>query len=111
MTSRRGEDSGGAAHIGDSELSSGLYYGYVVVNIPQLMENCGLDFSTADADERHIPALVVRNLVHLISTVTPASKLRLHGGLGLRRLRAGSRRAHGSPAAWPTPSARRSPHR
>ncbi|MBF0426648.1 MAG: type I-E CRISPR-associated protein Cas7/Cse4/CasC [Magnetococcales bacterium] len=56
----------GSGHINDSELTSGLFYGYVVVDIPLLVENLASDRQTA--------AQVVENLLHLIATVSPGAK-------------------------------------
>ena len=61
-----GEDAG-AAHIGDTELTAGLFYGYVVVDVPELVANVSGD--------HNISAKVVANLLHLIATVSPGAKL------------------------------------
>ena len=55
----------GTAHLGESELAGGLFYGYVAVDIEQLVANLGGDEETA--------AEVTRRLVHLITTVTPGA--------------------------------------
>ena len=57
----------GAAGIFDTELASGLYYVYVVVDVPRLIENLGGDDTLAGR--------VVEHLVHLIATVSPGAKL------------------------------------
>jgi CRISPR system Cascade subunit CasC len=75
-------DSGepGSAGIFDTELASGLYYGYVVIDIPQLFENLeGFDaklcFAEAtDNDRRSLSGQVARNLLHLVATVSPGAK-------------------------------------
>ena len=58
------------------ELTAGLFYGYVVVDVPSLVSNlegCPDDeWQTAD---RALCAKVVENLLHLITTVTPGAKL------------------------------------
>ena len=61
------EDDAGADHIGESELTSGLFYGYVVVDREMLLRNLGGDSEMAGE--------VTRRLVHLIATVTPGAKL------------------------------------
>ena len=61
------EDDTGADHIGESELTSGLFYGYVVVDREMLLRNLGGDSEMAGE--------VTRRLVHLIATVTPGAKL------------------------------------
>lgn len=67
----------GSAGIFDTELTSGLYYGYVVVDIPLLVGNLtGIDpekWAGADVD-RELPAKVVEHLIHLIATVSPGAK-------------------------------------
>ena len=60
-----GEDSGSAG-IFDMELTSGLYYGYVVVDIGLLVSNLSQD--------GEIAAKVVEHLVHLIAQVSPGAK-------------------------------------
>lgn len=70
-----GEDAG-AAGIFDTELTSGLYYGYVVVDVPLLVSNlsgCARGAWQGDVDRR-LAAKVVENLVHLIATVSPGAK-------------------------------------
>jgi CRISPR system Cascade subunit CasC len=70
----------GSAGIFDTELTSGLYYGYVVVDIPQLVENleaiqrqdCFAAQTTAE--QRSLSAQVVAHLLHLIATVSPGAK-------------------------------------
>jgi CRISPR system Cascade subunit CasC len=57
----------GSAHLGETELTSGLFYGYVVVDVPLLVSNIGGDSSLA--------AQVVEHLIHLIATVSPGAKL------------------------------------
>jgi CRISPR system Cascade subunit CasC len=57
----------GSAHIGETELTSGLFYGYVVVDIPLLVANIGGD--------RNLAAQIVERLIHLITTVSPGAKL------------------------------------
>lgn len=66
----------GSGHIGEAELTSGLFYLYVVVDLPQLVSNltgcAAADWRGAD------PALaqdVVRRLVPLIATTSPGAKL------------------------------------
>ncbi len=71
-----GEGELGAGHINTSELNSGLFYGYVVVDVPLLVSNlegCGRE-DWRDADRR-LPAEVVRRMVHIVATVSPGAKL------------------------------------
>lgn len=66
----------GSGHIGSAELTSGLFYGYVVVDLPLLVSNL-TGSSTADWQDadRGLAAEVVRRLVRLIPTVSPGAKL------------------------------------
>ncbi|MBS4099024.1 MAG: type I-E CRISPR-associated protein Cas7/Cse4/CasC [Sulfuricella sp.] len=70
----------GSAGIFDTELASGLYYGYVVVDVPQLVENLeGIQaadcFAPATpAERRELAGRVVQHLLHLIATVSPGAK-------------------------------------
>lgn len=68
----------GAAHAGDMELGAGLFYGYVVVDVPLLISNlCGCDRREwrdqpeAIGDARD----VLTSLVKSIATVSPGAKL------------------------------------
>ena len=73
----QGEDEDpGAAHIGDMELTAGLFYGYVVVDVPGLISNlegCAPD-GWHDAD-KSLAGQVLHNLIRLIATVSPGAKL------------------------------------
>lgn len=70
----------GSAGIFDTELSSGLYYGYVVVDVRQLVENLeGIGAQTCFAEStpserRELAGRVVQHLLHLIATVSPGAK-------------------------------------
>ena len=61
------EDELGSGHIGSMELTSGVYYGYVVVDLPLLVENLSRDSDLA--------AKVVAALAGLIARVSPGAKL------------------------------------
>ena len=61
------EDDGGADTIQESELTSGLFYGYVVIALPGLISNCG--------GNQELAARIVHNLVYLIAEVSPGAKL------------------------------------
>lgn len=70
----------GSAGIFDTELASGLYYGYVVVDVPQLIENLE-GIATKDCfspqtpvERRELAGRVVEHLIHLIATVSPGAK-------------------------------------
>ena len=68
----------GSAGIFDTELASGLYYGYVVVDVPQLIANLegekAQDWATLPAEKRELAGRVVQHLLHLIATVSPGAK-------------------------------------
>ena len=70
------DEDPGAAHIGDMELTAGLFYGYVVVDVPGLVSNLtGSDSADWQSADRELAATVVKHLVHLIATVSPGAKL------------------------------------
>jgi len=56
----------GSGHINASELTSGVFYGYVVIDVNGLLENLG--------DDRRLAGDVVQKLVHMIATVSPGAK-------------------------------------
>ncbi|WP_343526967.1 type I-E CRISPR-associated protein Cas7/Cse4/CasC [Sphingomonas sp.] len=69
-------DDAGAAGVFDTELTSGLYYGYVVVDIPLLVSNltgCARADWAGDHD-RALAAQVVEHLIHLVAEVSPGAK-------------------------------------
>jgi len=74
---KREEDAdAGAAGVFDTELTSGLYYGYVVVDVPALVSNltgCARAEWAGDPD-RALAARVVENLVWLIAEISPGAK-------------------------------------
>lgn len=73
------DEDAGAAHAGDMELGAGLFYGYVVVDVPLLVSNlCGCDPTSWQAQPQ--PTLqdtrdVLERLVQAIATVSPGAKL------------------------------------
>ncbi len=70
------ESSLGAAHINATELTSGLYYGYVVVDLPLLISNLeGCPTESWEQTNRTRAARVVEHLLHLIAKVSPGAKL------------------------------------
>src|SRR3546814_413592 len=56
----------GSGHINVTELTSGLFYGYVVIDLQELVDNMSGDTVLA--------ARAVEHLVHLIATVSPGAK-------------------------------------
>lgn len=57
----------GAGHINSTDLTTGLFYGYIAVDVGLLTSNLGGDAALA--------AQTVDALVHLIATVSPGAKL------------------------------------
>lgn len=78
LTSRADGDDAGSAGIFDMELTSGLYYGYVVVDVPLLVSNLEgvpADKWLEDGVDRDLAARVLEHLAHLVATVSPGAKL------------------------------------
>ena len=70
------DEDAGAAHIGDMELTAGLFYGYVVVDVPGLVSNLeGCSSGDWQDADRELAAKVAEHLTHLIATVSPGAKL------------------------------------
>lgn len=63
---RARDDEAGSGGIFDTELTSGLFYGYVVIDVPLLVANL--------AGDRDLAGKVVEHLIHLIATVSPGAK-------------------------------------
>ena len=67
---------GSAAHLGDTELTAGLFYGYVVVDVPSLVSNLeGCEASDWELADRTLASRVIEHLIHLIATVSPGARL------------------------------------
>ncbi|SDO20268.1 CRISPR system Cascade subunit CasC [Filomicrobium insigne] len=56
----------GAGGLFDTELTAGLFYGYVVIDVPLLIANL--------TDDPALAGKVVEHLVHLIASVSPGAK-------------------------------------
>ena len=102
------DEDAGAAHIGDMELTAGLFYGYLVVDVPGLVSNlegCNSgDWLNAD---RGLAAKVAEHLTHLIATVSPGAKLGStapYACADLMVIEAGSRQPRSLANAYRTPS-------
>lgn len=92
------EDETGADTIQETELTSGLFYGYVVVDLPGLIDNLGGDRALAGA--------VLHNLIHLIAEVSPGAKLGStapYSRASLMLLEAGDRQPRSLAEAFRTP--------
>ena len=89
------DEDAGAAHIGDMELTAGLFYGYVVVDVAGLVSNLeGCKAEECDGADRTLTSKVVESLAHLIATVSPGAKLGStapYGYADLMLVEAGSR--------------------
>lgn len=72
----RDDDSLGSGHIGTSELTSGLFYGYVAVDVPLLVSNLeGCKREAWEKADRKLAGQVIEALVHMVATVSPGAKL------------------------------------
>jgi CRISPR system Cascade subunit CasC len=91
-------DEPGADTIQETELTSGLFYGYVVVDLAGLLGNLGGDAELAGA--------VLHNLIYLIAEVSPGAKLGStapYGRAGLMLLEAGDRQPRSLAEAFRDP--------
>jgi CRISPR system Cascade subunit CasC len=69
------EQGSGAGHLNTADLTSGLYYGYVVVDVPLLVSNLeACDRKQWQAADRTLAAKTVEHLLHLVAKVTPGAK-------------------------------------
>ena len=76
MDDLNSDEETGAAHAGEMELGSGLFYGYTVVDVPLLVSN----FSGCDRDqwreqEKDDVRIALIQLLTAIATVSPGAKL------------------------------------
>jgi CRISPR system Cascade subunit CasC len=72
------EESGelGSGHINSTELSSGLFYSYIVVDIPLLVSNLqGVSRDDWQEADKSLAGEVTERLIKLITTVSPGAKL------------------------------------
>ena len=70
-----GESGTGSALLSESELTSALYYSYIVIDIPLLVSNTtGTSSEEFQNSDRSTAARVVEHLGNLITTVTPGAK-------------------------------------
>ncbi len=104
---QREDEDAGAAHIGDMELTAGLFYGYVVVDVPGLVSNLeGCDAGEWETADRDLAGKVVEHLTHLIATVSPGAKLGStapYGYADLMLVEAGSRQPRSLANAYRNP--------
>ena len=93
-------DEPGADTIQETELTSGLFYGYVVVDIPGLLSNLG--------DNAELAGHVLHNLVYLIAEVSPGAKLGStapYGRASFMLLESGDRQPRSLAEAYRSPCA------
>lgn len=109
LKDRASGDDAGSAGIFDAELTSGLFYGYVVVDVPALVSNlegCKTKDWLKAGTDRSLAATVVEHLCHLIATVSPGAKLGSTAPFAWARLmlvEAGSRQPRSLANAFRTP--------
>ncbi len=92
-----------AATIQETELTSGLFYGYVVVDIPGLVANLG-----EKPPDAPLTGKVLYSLIHLIAEVSPGAKLGStapYSRAALMLLEAGERQPRSLAEAYRTPCA------
>ncbi|MBN1880443.1 type I-E CRISPR-associated protein Cas7/Cse4/CasC [bacterium] len=66
----------GAGHINSTELTSGLFYGYSVIDIPQLVSNLeGVDPREFAEADRSVAAEIVKRFIAISATVSPGAKV------------------------------------
>jgi len=66
----------GSGHIGNVELTSGLYYGYLVIDVPLLVSNLeGCEHTHWQQADRELAARVCERMVQLVARVSPGAKL------------------------------------
>ena len=96
----------GADTIQETELTSGLFYGYVVVDLPGLLKNLGGDADMAAAAD--MAGAVLHNLIYLIAEVSPGAKLGStapYGRASLMLLESGDRQPRALSEAYRNPCA------
>ena len=82
----------------ETELTSGLFYGYVVVDLNGLVSNLG--------DDAGIAGRVLHNLVYLVAEISPGAKqgsTAPYGRAAFMLLEAGHRQPRSLAEAWRTP--------
>lgn len=66
----------GSGHIGNTELTSGLYYGYVVIDVALLVSNItGCDRRKWKEADKALAIAVIERLIKIICKVSPGAKL------------------------------------
>ncbi|MCA9652749.1 MAG: type I-E CRISPR-associated protein Cas7/Cse4/CasC [Myxococcales bacterium] len=76
LEQERDDSAMGSGHIGSAELTTGLYYGYVAVDLPLLVSNLhGVERKDWTEHRGPLAAEVIRRIIRLIATVSPGAKL------------------------------------
>lgn len=91
-------DEPGADTIQDTEITSGLFYGYVVVDLPGLIKNLSY--------ESRLSGDVLHNLIYLIAEISPGAKLGStapYGRASFMLLETGDRQPRSLAGAFCTP--------
>ena len=108
---KRDDDDSGADTIQEADLTSGLFYGYVVVDVPGLVSNttgCDRkDWLAIPSEQRALAADVIHNLLYLIAEVSPGAKLGStapYGRAELMLVEAGNRQPRSLSAAFREPA-------
>lgn len=106
---KRDEDDSGADTIQETELTSGLFYGYVVIDVPGLVSNLtGCERREWTKADRTMAAAIVHNLLYLIAEVSPGAKLGStapYGRAEMILVEAGDRQPRSLAAAFRNPVA------
>jgi len=69
------EGGSGSGHVNSSELTSGLYYTYVVLDVPLLVSNLeGCERADWTKVDRELAAKLAGRLVKMLATVSPGAK-------------------------------------
>ncbi len=106
------EDEPGADTIQETEITSGLFYGYVVVDLEGLMTNLGGQNGRSSPEARAAAAdlagRVLHNFAYLVAEVSPGAKrgsTAPYGRAGLMLLEAGNRQPRSLAEAFRDPVA------
>ncbi|WP_028324223.1 type I-E CRISPR-associated protein Cas7/Cse4/CasC [Desulfatirhabdium butyrativorans] len=70
------DEETGAAHANQAELGAGVFYGYVVVDLPLFISNLtGCNRTEWKNQETQLPKRVLESLIHIIASKSPGAKL------------------------------------
>lgn len=101
----------GTGLIQTAELTSGLFYGYVVIDVPQLVSNLeGVPAKEWRRADLTLASSAIEHLIHLIATTSPGAKLGStapYGYADLVMIEAGKRQPRSLMTAFHQPVAER----